>query len=273
MGYIYKITNKINNKVYIGKTEEDPAIRWQQHIYNMSLGIKYHLYNAMRKYGLENFTFEILESNLSGDLLSNKEIEYIKIYDSLKNGYNMTIGGEGVTKYIHEDIKNKYLELNDIKQTASFFKCSETTIRRVLKEFNLYTNFNNQDFAKPVYQYHLTENKILNQYNSLGEAAKALNKNNISAIKQACEHKISQAYGYRWKYISDNSSIQKAKSGQVKKVVQIDKNTNEIIQIFNSAKDAANKLNCDSSSIQKVCRGERKTCTGYKWKYLDNLKT
>ena len=57
MGYIYKITNKINNKVYIGKTEGDIALRWQQHIYNMSNGIEYHLYNAMRKYGLENFSF------------------------------------------------------------------------------------------------------------------------------------------------------------------------------------------------------------------------
>lgn len=268
MGYIYKITNKINNKAYIGKTENDIALRWQQHIYNMSNGVQYHLYNAMRKYGLENFVFEILESNLEGDKLSTKEIEYIKLYDSFKNGYNMTIGGDGTTKYSHEDIKNKYLEFRDLYKTASYFNCNITTVRRVLKEYNLYTNFNNQDFAKPVFQYHLTENILLNKYKSLGAAAKALNKNNISAIKQACEKTISQAYGYRWSYEDNITNLPKAKSGLTKNVAQLDKQTEEIIKIYNSAKEASKELHCDSSSIQKVCRGQRKTCAGYKWKYI-----
>lgn len=268
MGYIYKITNKINNKIYIGKTENDIALRWQQHIYNMSNGVQYYLYNAMRKYGLENFTFEILESNLEGEKLSEKEVEYIKLYNSSVNGYNMTVGGEGVTKYSHENIKNKYLELEDLNKTAAYFKCSTATVRRVLKEYNLYTNFNNQDFAKPVFQYHLTQNILLNKYDSLGSAAKALNKNNISAIKQACEKTISQAYGYRWSYENNIQNLPKAKSGVTRKVLQLDKDTEEIIQIYNSASEAAKKLHCDSSSIQKVCRGKRKTCAGYKWKYI-----
>jgi hypothetical protein len=268
MGYVYIITNKINKKVYIGKTEGDVKMRWQQHIYNAALGVKYHLYNAIRKYGLKNFTFEILESNLSGEVLKEKEKEYIKQFDSLANGYNMTIGGEGVTKYNHEDIKNKYLELFNISETALFFKCSDATVRRVLKEYNIYTNFNNQDTAKPVNQYHLTKDILLNKFNSLGEAARALNKNNITAIRMACEGEISQAYGFRWKYDNDNSPLLKAKSKIIKKVAQLNQE-GEIIQIFSSASEAAKKIGCDVSSIGKVCRGDRKTCQGYKWKYIE----
>jgi len=270
MGYIYKITNKINNKVYIGKTEGDIALRWQQHIYNMSNGIEYHLYNAMRKYGLENFSFEILENNLKKEELSQKEIEYIKSYNSLKNGYNMTIGGEGVTKYSHEDIKNKYLECQNLEETSLYFNCSVATVRRILKEYNLYTNFNNTDFAKKVFQFDLYKDILLNEYNSLGEAARALNKNNINAIRLACNQEISQAYGFRWSYSNDINSLQKAKSGKIKQVIQLDKQTNEIIKIYESAKAASIELKCDASSIQKVCRGERKTCAGYKWQYSKN---
>lgn len=270
MGYIYKITNNINNKVYIGKTEGDIGLRWQQHIYNMSYGIQYHLYNAMRKYGLENFSFEILESDLSKDELSQKEIEYIKLYNSLENGYNMTIGGDGVTQYSHQDIKNKYIELNDINKTASFFKCSDATVRRVLKEFNIYTNFNNNDIAKAVNQYHLTKDILLNKYSSIGQAAKAVG-GHVSGITQACEKKVSQAYGYRWKYEFDNSKLEKAKSNGIKKIAQLDKETEEILNIFNSAKDAALFVNCRADSIRKVCIGQRKTCLGYKWKYLEDI--
>ena len=64
MNYIYCFTNLINNKKYIGSTTQNPNIRFNQHIYNATHEnahqYNYPLYSAMRKYGLKNFTFEIL---------------------------------------------------------------------------------------------------------------------------------------------------------------------------------------------------------------------
>ena len=100
MGYIYKITNKLNNKVYIGQTRSArPTDRYAKHKYIAShLEKEKHvslIHRAMNKYGLDNFTFEIIEE-VENNLLNKKEMEYIQIYNSLvPNGYNLTKGGEG----------------------------------------------------------------------------------------------------------------------------------------------------------------------------------
>lgn len=94
---IYKITNLLNSKVYIGQTSKSLEERWKQHQRNLQKGIKYHLYNAIRKYGINNFNIETIDNvKLSLDL-SKKEIFWIKYYNAAnrKFGYNGTLGGEG----------------------------------------------------------------------------------------------------------------------------------------------------------------------------------
>lgn len=271
MGFIYKITNKINNKAYIGKTEGNPFDRWRQHYYTATAkeDIGFALTKAIKKYGIENFIFEVLESNIPAQDIDNREKYYIQFYNTLNTGYNLTIGGDGVTTFSHYQIKEYYLQNPDIKKTATFFNCSETTVRRVLKEYNLYTNFNNQGNSREICQYDLHKDLFLNCYPSISAAAKALNKNTGTPIKEACEKKASQAYGYRWKYKDDLTPLQTAVSGSTKKVAQIDIKTEKIIHIFNSAKEAGDTLKIDSSSIAKVCRGTRKTCGGFKWSYYE----
>ena len=113
---IYKITNLVNGKMYIGQSV-DIYRRWNDHKY--SAFKKYNnviynviLYRAIRKYGLENFEFEIIEE-CSVDELNEKEIYYINKYNTFvhnKNscGYNMTLGGEGVKgSKLSEETKNK----------------------------------------------------------------------------------------------------------------------------------------------------------------------
>lgn len=92
---IYKITNLINGKIYIGQSV-DIKKRWRQHKRNSQIkGREYdkYLYRAFRKYGLENFSFEVIEE-CNEDLLDEKEQYYISYYDSYNNGYNMTQGGQ-----------------------------------------------------------------------------------------------------------------------------------------------------------------------------------
>lgn len=92
MGIIYKIYNDINDKLYIGQTVQSLLCRWQQHIRD-SKKLDTHFYRAVRKYGIEHFMIEAIETNTPVEKLDEREIYWIKYYDSYLNGYNSTPGG------------------------------------------------------------------------------------------------------------------------------------------------------------------------------------
>lgn len=93
-GSIYIIRNTINSKVYIGQTREQVQTRWHKHIYAANHSGHYAIYKAMRKYGIDNFYIETLET-CSLETLNEREIYWISYYKANKNsgGYNMTPGG------------------------------------------------------------------------------------------------------------------------------------------------------------------------------------
>ena len=89
---IYKFTNKINNKTYIGQSKSIET-RYKRHLYDANKGSKTIFHRALIKYGIENFTFEIIEE-CDVSRLDEREKYYIKQYGSLMpNGYNMQTGG------------------------------------------------------------------------------------------------------------------------------------------------------------------------------------
>jgi len=97
MGIIYKATNKINNKIYIGKTIQTLNNRKKRHLYSSKIK-KYYFYNAINKYGFDNFNWEIIDSASTIKELFDKEIYHIAITSAYTNndiGYNMTSGGDG----------------------------------------------------------------------------------------------------------------------------------------------------------------------------------
>ena len=91
---IYKITNHINGKSYIGRTTRTIEARWREHLKRVRAGDMRHLYVAMRKYGIENFSIEKLVDVSTIAELSELEAYYCAYYDTYRNGYNMTAGGE-----------------------------------------------------------------------------------------------------------------------------------------------------------------------------------
>ena len=98
---IYKITNTINGKCYIGQTT-DPKRRFQEHkAKGYGTDENKILYYAFDKYGIENFTFEVIESDIEN--YNEREKYWIRYYDSFENGYNMTPGGENPPLHIGEN--------------------------------------------------------------------------------------------------------------------------------------------------------------------------
>lgn len=129
---IYKITNKINGHSYIGLSThiED---RWEYHKkpYNWKRESRKTLYQAIQKYGIDNFDFEVLEE-CSPEELGEKEKFYIAKYDTYYNGYNMTKGGEdnkGESHPSHKlteedviDIRTRYDNLERRKEVYELYK-------------------------------------------------------------------------------------------------------------------------------------------------------
>lgn len=111
-GYIYKINNLVNGKLYVGQTVYDINKRFREHKHS-SITKTTYLYNAMRKYGIDNFTIEEIDTADSLDDLNNKEIEWIKkLNTKIPNGYNIVDGGNGIkgfhhTKETKEILRNK----------------------------------------------------------------------------------------------------------------------------------------------------------------------
>ena len=99
MGYIYTITNKINNKIYVGQTI-NPEKRWKKHLTDDVKNPNLLLGKAFLKYGRENFTFKVIEE-CENSKMSEREIYWIETLhtyfkDHMSNGYNMTRGGEAM---------------------------------------------------------------------------------------------------------------------------------------------------------------------------------
>ena len=117
---------------------------------------------------------------------------------------------------------------------------------------------------KTVYEYTL-DGSLVNKFDSLEEAAKVVNsfKQNIS---RAC---LSETHFYKsslWSY-TYNEPFKPKKDVRFKRVIQLDLNNN-ILARYVSVAEASRQTGCNKTSIAKVCRGERKSCGGYEWKYI-----
>lgn len=122
---IYMFKNNTNGKAYVGQAEDVEA-RYKQHIKD-SKNKDYVFYKALRKYGIDNFTFSIIEEDIPIENINEREIFWIsEINSKIPNGYNMTNGGEGTHGYNHtEESKQKMREIKLGK------KLSETHVENI----------------------------------------------------------------------------------------------------------------------------------------------
>lgn len=203
MPYIYKITNQINGKIYIGKTYNSIESRFKEHVRDSKRqrNEKRPLYVAINKYGSENFSLELIEETNEPE---EREKFWIEYFQSYKNGYNATTGGDG-RPYADYDLifslyKNENKSYREIKELTGY---DSKTIRTALELHNISKQdrkqMGNQKISHPVAKLDKTTEEILEIYSSVIEAEKA---NNIQQhIGQVCKGKRKTAGGYKWKYL------------------------------------------------------------------------
>lgn len=124
--YLYKITNVFDGKIYIGQSV-NPNGRWRRHKSDAKLGkSKSHLSRAIQKYGVQNFTFEVIVQAKTLEDIDEAEIICIKQYNSSNQnyGYNIALGGNG-KRIISEQTKRKISKFRTGK------KASEETKNRM----------------------------------------------------------------------------------------------------------------------------------------------
>lgn len=263
MGCIYKITNLINNKIYIGQTRATEPQRWQSHIwhaYNDPENDSIALCNAIKKYGRENFKREIIEECNDSNELNNKEIYYIKLFNSTdKNiGYNITPGGDGYERYSTNDILSLYEELHSVAGVAKALGANKDSISKRLRGMGIDT------YNTTVLQFDFDQ-KLIDTYHSFAQAKEKtkLNLPHIIPYHHFC-------CGYFWIYETDSTRIKEIidnyinNSHLVKAVSQFDTNCN-YIQSFGSAQEASNCLQINVSSIKAALLGNQLTAGGYIW--------
>ncbi|MCC8068700.1 MAG: GIY-YIG nuclease family protein [Ruminococcus sp.] len=241
---IYMHKNKINDKVYIGQTCQTLAARAG------SDGRRYKgqvFYNAIQKYGWDNFEHIILEDNLTQEEANQKEQEYIKQYNSTNPtyGYNVTIGGDSNT--LTEEQKEKRRQLN-------YQMWADGTFKNIINT--------------AVYCIELDE-----YFESALEAERKYQIDN-SSIQKVCKKQanyagIKNGQPLHWLYANEitEEKIQQLKNKQeILKGVSIPVYCIELKKSFSSATEAGKILNLDASSIRKTVKGKQKTCGGYHWK-------
>lgn len=250
---IYCIENKINHKKYVGQSI-DIKSRWRQHK-NSSLTRDTFLYRAINKYGIENFEFSILEECTEKEL-DTKEMYWIDFLDTYNHGYNMTLGGSGVSGY-------KSYNRNCIPPNFELLAKDIVDIVPIVK---LDTDF-----------------EILDFYISVQECARANNVESTNISKTASgKHKTCN--GYIYLYFNDIKDMttdeiisfrQKQResynfstnASSTPQKVNLLNSLGELFKTYESIAAAAKDLNIDPSSISKVCRGRLKQTHGYIFEY------
>lgn len=276
MGYIYKISNTINDKVYIGKTVETINIRWSRHkweafdtsspLYNI------HFYRALRKYGVENFKIEEIEETTDEKLIE-REKYWIKQFDSYNNGYNSTLGGEGTTKYEDKNFLDLWNKGYGTQYIANLLGCTVGTAGKRLKLLvPNYEEENKKRHGRGTPQFLEREKRVHELWDegkSGIEIKEALNIGKDALKMHLFSYENFNKEEYKKRTIKENIKRQ-TKNNEIR---QLDLEGN-LIATFPSISEAIRQLGPghNGSNISSCINGKSKTAYGYRWERIKKME-
>lgn len=288
MYYIYKVTNLINNKVYIGQTNNFEK-RKREHLTDTRTSHQ-PFKRALNKYGEENFKWEIIDEVSTKQQADEKEKYYINSLNSkIPNGYNMANGGKGQTNWNLRKIVMLDLEGNLLKKYDTITECEiETKLdhsrisaccKGKSKRYKNYMFMYLEDYEekgstkyikpesarkKAIVQYDLRGNKI-REYESVTQASKINNvcRDNISSCLIG---KYKSSGGYIWKYKGEKPPRKYAIRG-----VMVDQYTEDgkFLNRFQNCREAERELGLKKNAYKVILKNldkKDKVTYGYKWK-------
>ena len=298
---IYKATNLINGKMYIGKTYNFEK-RKREHLYDIDNELPFH--RALKKYGVENFKWEIIDKAVSDKEIKEKEIYWIKklntcIHSKDSQGYNITIGGEGGVSWNSRPIVQYSLEgkrLNEYESCTSASVATGVDRRSILDcaygEYLTAGKFiwkfkddcnhpqiqpilpNRNDRFKAVVQLDL-DGFLINTFESVKSASEQT-KTRRTCLSNCLIGKISTANGFQWIYANeyDPSKDYKYKGKKYGKgIYQLDDNKN-ILNHFNNCAEASRYLGKPESHHKQISGrlNSTKRCAGYYWMRVEDYE-
>lgn len=267
--YVYIHTNKINNKKYIGITSQVPEERWGENGINYSGQSKF--YNAIQQYGWENFSHEIVDSNLTKTSALEKEANLIIQYNSVKNGYNSQTG---LTS--DEELYSKEVYC---LETGEIYPSVASAARAKAIDACHLSNHLHGKKAQTIFGYHwyfLDDQFNQEHYEADKIAQEKLDiKNNRDKLfaklyeEGKTQREIAEITGSSKETISAALKRQNItiKSRRIK-VIALDKNTNQIVKEFDSMREACEWVGIDkneTSRIRQAIIESWRECKGYKW--------
>ena len=286
--YIYKATNKINGKSYVGQTCDFHSRVWQHQRCYEKEDCDFH--RAIKEFGFDNFSWEIIETCESEDRACELEKYYIEKFNTYRDGYNMTKGGKGAPyhnaravvlltldgQYIKRYDSAMDAEIDGFHNADVLLNCkgkSRQTKGYMFMFEDEYESNGAKTYRKPepngmrsVIQCDM-EGNFIQKFKSLQEAA-SITGTNRTTISGVLSNTYKSANGYIFVYeedfpIKDLSIYKKRKKGR--KIAQVDAKSGEIIRVFDRISEAGESLGVNYKAIHKVIDKEGRTAYGYKW--------
>lgn len=299
-GFIYKITNNINGKIYIGQTIRTIQRRWNEHkreaIIQREHSKSKYLYSSMRLHDIKNFSIEevIKVSSINkNELIKELDIleqEYIVKYKSLwtENGYNLTVGGGNghsrgseIIKYTTEGVFiGEYMSFSELSRIENV---DVSTIERRCKQHLCIDGLTVLFFKNEIFDLSLITYPNLNiikQYDKKGnlisifhntKELQAKTSFNICSILMCCRGEIKTSYGYIWRFGDDkfgNLDLKRKNNYRKINAYTLDK---IFSKTFNTYKDAMYEYKIKyNTNLYRSLNNHEKTCYGFYWYYADD---
>ena len=257
MGLIYCIKNKQDGRCYIGQTIQPLEKRLKHHLWMASSGSKYHIHNAIRKYGWDNFT--VVAWYVGDEVLDVFETEKIKEFDGFHNGYNMTSGGETPGQLMGvNNPKARRIVIITPEERIEEYGC----IRDVCRKYKELTPSGLNDVLRGR-QTHTKKFRACytEDLEKLEEIKKYDIKKYMEINKNKHREKIRQSH-----LGTKNYKMRGQKHPNSKAIILIHPDGFE--EKFGCIRTAEKKYDLPSSSLYDVAKGKRKQTKGFKCKYV-----